>query len=103
MVAITGLLFSLFYSLTALATIAYYRRRVMARPMDALLLGILPLAAAVFVAWIIVKSLMNAPGPQRWSMLGIVLAGVAAMFVAQFVLRSPFFQVRREAEAAGQA
>ena len=74
MVAITGLLFSLFYILTALATIAYFRRRIMAKPVDSIMLGILPLAAAVFLAWIIIKSLMNAPGSQRWSMLGIVLA-----------------------------
>ena len=33
---------------------------------------------------------------QRWSMLGIVLAGLVLMFVARFVLRSPFFQIRRE-------
>jgi amino acid transporter len=95
-VAITGLLFSLFYILTALATMAYYRRRLLANPKDGVLLGILPLAAAVFLAWIIVKSLMQAPGSQRWSMLGIVLAGVVLMFVARFALRSPFFQIRRE-------
>src|SRR5208283_1733749 len=95
-VAITGLLFSLFYILTALATMAYYRRRLLARPKDGVLLGILPLAAAGFLAWIIVKSLMNAPPSQRWSMLGIVLAGLVLMFVARFVLRSPFFQIRRE-------
>jgi len=102
-VAITGLLFSLFYILTALATIAYYRRRIMARPADGIMLGILPLAAAVFLAWIIVKSLMNAPGSQRWSMLGIVLAGVVLMFVARFVLKSSFFQIRREEAAASEA
>jgi amino acid transporter len=102
-VAITGLLFSLFYILTALATIAYYRRRIMAKPVDSIMLGILPLAAAVFLAWIIIKSLMNAPGSQRWSMLGIVLAGVVLMFVARFVLKSSFFQIRREEASASEA
>jgi amino acid transporter len=102
-VAITGLLFSLFYILTALATIAYFRRRIMARPVDSIMLGILPLAAAVFLALIIIRSLMNAPGSQRWSMLGIVLAGVVLMFVARFVLKSPFFQIRREEAAASEA
>ena len=101
-VAITGLLFSLFYILTALATIAYYRRRIMAKPVDSIMLGILPLAASVFLAWIIIKSLMNAPGSQRWSMLGIVLAGVVLMFVARFVLKSSFFQIRREEVSASE-
>ncbi|MDQ2805011.1 MAG: APC family permease, partial [Pseudomonadota bacterium] len=102
-VAITGLLFSLFYILTALATIAYYRRRLTAKPADGIMLGILPLAAAIFLAWIIIKSLLNAPGAQRWSMLGIVLAGVVLMFVARFVLKSSFFQIRREEASARDA
>ncbi len=39
---------------------------------------------------------MEAPASQRWSMLGIVLAGVVLMFVARFVLRSDFFSIRPE-------
>ena len=99
-VAITGLLFSLFYILTALATIAYYRRRILARPVDGVMRGVLPLAAAGFLGWIILKSLLGETAPERWSMLGIVLAGVVLMFVARFVLRSSFFQIRREAGEA---
>src|SRR6202020_2684090 len=94
-VAITGLLFSVFYILTALATIVYYRRRL-ANPKDAVMLGILPIASAGFLAWIVVKSLQEAPASQRWSMLGIVLAGLVLMFVARFVLRSDFFSIARE-------
>ncbi len=41
-VAVTGLLFAIFYILTALATIVYYRRRVFTSAWDALVLGILP-------------------------------------------------------------
>ena len=40
--------------------------------------------------------LVGRSGSQRWSMLGIVLAGLVLMFVARFVLPSPFFQIRRE-------
>jgi amino acid transporter len=94
----TGLLFSAFYILTALATIAYYRRRIMARPWDLVWLGVLPLAAAGFLGWVIVKSMLQAPASQNWSILGIVLVGVALMFVARFGLRSPFFGIRRESE-----
>jgi hypothetical protein len=45
-VSLAGLLAAAFYILTALATVAYYRRRILSSPWDALLAGILPLAAA---------------------------------------------------------
>ena len=95
-VNITALLFAIFYILTAMATIVYYRRRVVANAKDGLLLGVLPGAAAVFLVWVTVKSLQEAPASQRWSVLGIVLAGVVLMFVAKFVLRSDFFDTRLE-------
>ena len=64
-VNVTGLLFAAFYILTALAAIVYYRRRVFTSAWDALILGILPLAAAGFLAWIVAKSLQSAPASQR--------------------------------------
>jgi amino acid transporter len=92
----TGILFSAFYILTALATIAYYRRRIIARPADLIWLGVLPLGAAGFLGWIIVKSMLQAPANQNWSIFGIVVVGIVLMFVARFGLRSPFFAIRRE-------
>jgi hypothetical protein len=74
----------------------YYRRRVFGNAGDAVLVGILPLAALGFLTWIVVRSLQAAPASQRWSVIGIVAAGVVLMFVARFVLRSPFFQLPRE-------
>jgi amino acid transporter len=97
----TGLLYSAFYILTALATIVYYRRRIMARPRDLASLGILPLAAAGFLGWIIVKSMLQAPANQNWAILGIVLVGLIVMLVARFWLRSEFWGLRRESD--GQA
>jgi amino acid transporter len=93
---VTGLLFASFYILTALAAIVYYRRRVFSSLWDALLVGILPLLASGFLVWIMVKSLQVAPASQNWSLIGIVAAGLVLMFVARFVLRSPFFQFPRE-------
>ena len=95
----TGLLFALFYILTALAAIVYYRRRVFSNAWDAVLVGILPLGAAGFLGWVVVKSLQNAPSSERWALFGIFAAGVIMMFVARFVLRSPFFQIPRESAA----
>src|SRR6201995_198316 len=68
-VAITGLLFSVFYILPALATIVYYRRRLLASPKDGLMLGLLPIAPALFLAWVVVKSVQEAPSSQRYSLL----------------------------------
>ena len=93
---VTGLLFSIFYILTALAMIVYYRRRVTRSLWDALILGLLPLGAAGFLGWVVVKSLLAAPAQQVWSLAGILLAGLVLLAVARVVLHSAFFHVRRE-------
>src|SRR5580693_107717 len=100
-VNLTGLLFAIFYVLTALAAIVYYRRRVFSNVRDAVVLGVLPLASAGFLVWMVEKSLSTAPAAENFSMLGIVLLGLLLMLVARFWLRSPFFQVRRESDAGG--
>ena len=69
---------------------------MLANPKDTVLLGVLPLGSAVFLVWIVVKSLIQAPASQRWSMLGIVLAGVVLMFGYQ-----GFLGKARRAFAAG--
>jgi hypothetical protein len=98
-IAVTGLLFSIFYILTALATMVYYRRRVFSSAWDALILGLLPLGAAAFLGWILAKSLQGAPAPWIWSLVGIVAAGVLLMFSARFILQSPFFRMQRESDS----
>ncbi len=98
---VTGLLFSIFYILTALAAIAYYRRRILSGAVDFVSVGLLPLGAAGFLGWIFVKSLGEAPWSQRWSLIGIVIAGLVVVFSARFVLRSSFFQLPRENERIG--
>jgi amino acid transporter len=102
-VAVTGLLFAIFYILTALASLVYYRRRVFSGAWDALILGILPLGAAGFLVWMVAKSLQAAPSPQVWSLVAIVAAGLVLMLVARFVLRSPFFQTQRESDPGSVA
>ena len=95
---VTGLLFSIFYILTALAAVAYYRRRILSGAVDFVSVGLLPLGAAGFLGWIFVKSLGEAPWSQRWSLIGIIIAGLVVVFSARFILRSSFFQLRRESE-----
>jgi amino acid transporter len=97
-VDLTGLLFAIFYVLTALAAIVYYRRRVFSNAWDALVLGVLPLASAGFLVWMVEKSMSAAPAAQNFSMLGIVVVGLLLMLVARFVLKSWFFQIPRESD-----
>jgi amino acid transporter len=93
---VSGLLFAAYYILTGLAAIAYFRRRIVSNLSDTILVGILPIAAAGFLGWIVVRSLQTAPWSQRWAVIGIVGFGVILMLVARFVMRSQFFQVPRE-------
>ncbi len=95
---VSGLLFAVFYILTALATIAYYRRRVLTSAWNALVLGVLPITAAGFLAWIVAESVRNAPAAELWSLAGVIAIGLAAMAFARFVLRPAFFHIRRESD-----
>jgi amino acid transporter len=96
LVNVTGLLFATFYMLTALAAVTYYRRRILSNAWDLLLVGVLPIAAAGFLGWVVVKSVQAEPTSQKWALVAIIGSGVALMFVARFVLRSPFFHLPRE-------
>ncbi len=97
-VSVTGLLFAGFYTFTALAAVVYYRRRIFSNAWDALLVGVLPLASAVFLAWVVVKSLQTAPASEKWSLVGIIGAGLVLMLVARFILRSAFFRIPLESD-----
>jgi amino acid transporter len=95
-VSVTGLLFAAFYLCTALAAVVYYRRRVFSNAWDALVVGVLPLGSAVFLGWVMVKSLQTAPGSEKWSVIGILAVGLVLLLVARFSLCSPFFQIPLE-------
>jgi amino acid transporter len=95
----TGLLFAIFYILTALATIVYYRRRVLSGVWDFIILGVLPLGAAGFLGWMFEQTLQTQlTWATRWSLIGIVALGLILMLCARVVLRSPFFSIPRESE-----
>jgi amino acid transporter len=102
-VYMTGVLFAIFYILTAIACVVYYRRRVVSGAWNAITLGLLPLAAAVFLGYMVVKSVASSPLAQRWSLLGVVVAGLLLMLVAKFVLKSPFFSIQRESDSGAPA
>jgi amino acid transporter len=99
----TGLLFALFYIMTAAASLVYYRRRIFSTVWNSIGLGVLPLAAAVFLIWMTIKSSMSAPAGQNWSLLGILVAGLVLMVAARVFLKSPFFSIRRESDPGSAA
>jgi amino acid transporter len=101
LIDVTGLLYAAFYILTALAAMVYYRQRIFSHIWDAMFVGVLPLGAAGFLGWMLVKSLMSTPLTQIWSLAGILATGLVLMFVARFYLQSPFFQIARESAGAG--
>jgi amino acid transporter len=97
-IAVTALLYAAFYILTALAAIAYYWRRIFSNALDTVIIGVLPLGAAGFLGWIMVKSLQAAPASQIWTLVGIIGVGMALMIAARLILRPQFFHLRRETE-----
>jgi amino acid transporter len=97
-IAVVGFMFSIFYIMTALAAMVYYRRRILRNVSDFITIGLLPLAAAGFLGWVLVKSIMGAGAALNWSLVAIVAIGVVLMIIARFGFKSPFFQIRRESE-----
>jgi amino acid transporter len=95
---VTGILYAAFYVLTALATMVYFRRRVISNFWSALMLGILPLGAAAFLVWLLVKSVISASDIEDWTMLVVLVVGLILLFIARFGLRSSFFSLTRESD-----
>ncbi len=97
-IAVSALLYTVFYIFTAVTAVVYYRRRIFSTALDAVILGVLPVAAAGFLGWVVVKTLLAAPSAQIWSLIGIVGLGVILIPVVRFVLRPQYFHLRPETE-----
>jgi amino acid transporter len=102
-ISVTSDLAISYYALTTLATVVYYRRRIMTGVGEGLTLGILPLGAIAFLVWVLYKQLTSASAAENWALSGIVGAGVLMMLAARFILRSPFFQVPLESDQPGRS
>ena len=65
--------------------------------MDMVILGILPLAAAGLLVWVL-SSRCWPRRRLRWSLVAIVAVGLLLLLSARFILRSPFFRIPRESD-----
>ena len=93
--------FTFFFIFTALATTWYYRRLLRRSVLDALLVGVFPLAAAGVLSWVLEQSVTTLAPPTPWILLGLTMAGVVLMVVSRVVLRAPFFWARHSAWTPG--
>ena len=104
LVAGTGILFTSYYILTGVAMIAYYRRRIFGSPVGAFVNGLLPLAASVFLGWIIWKTMAANAANINWTIVGIVSVGILLMAVVRLTPRGAiYFATRREVADASDA
>ncbi len=68
--------------------------------MRSVVLGIFPLGAVGFLAWVLARTLSTAPPAQLWSLIGVIGAGVMVMVAVRIILRPGFFSLPREADAS---
>jgi amino acid transporter len=98
----SGVLYSIFYAVTGLAAAWYYRRLIGQSVKNAIMLGLMPLAGAGLLIWVTVKGTQALTHAERYSLLGVGVAGVIMMIIAARLYRAPIFkaavETAREAE-----
>jgi amino acid transporter len=95
-VGVSGLLFTIFYVMTGLAMMVYYRSRITASVVDFLTLGLLPTASIVLLGWVFAKTIIQVPLGEVYTVYSVVGTGIVAMILVR-VLRNPaFFHLQRE-------
>ena len=87
--------FTVFYIFTALATTWYYRRLLRRSLADLALVGVFPLVRRRRAGLGAGKSIPALGPSARWTVAGVAILGVVLMGVSAWVLRSPFFKIRR--------
>jgi amino acid transporter len=93
-IATTGVLYGTFYAISAVTGTWYFRSQMRGGAGNVLLVAVLPLAAAAFLAWIIVKSVADFTQTENLTLLGIIASGVVMLVIAE-KKRSPYFQLSR--------
>lgn len=92
-VSTLGLMAAIFYLLTAVAAIWAHRHVVVSNPKDFVLGALLPGIGALFMAFVVVASIVGGSlDPiQLWVGVGLVLFGFVLSVISKAVGRSPFY------------
>ena len=93
-VATTGVLYGGFYAISAVTSTWYFRSQLRDGLANLMLVGVLPLAAAGFLGWIIVKSVAGFTRGENLALAGVIVSGLVMLTVAQ-LNDSPFFKITR--------
>jgi amino acid transporter len=95
-VGVSGLLFSIFYVMTGLAMMVYYRSRITASVLDFLTLGLLPIASIALLCWVFVKTITQVPTGEVYTVCGVVGSGIVVMVLMRLIRNPAFFHLERE-------
>jgi amino acid transporter len=93
-VATTGVLYGGFYAISAVTNTWYFRSQLRDGFANLMLVGILPLAAAGFLVWIIVKSVAAFTRGENLTLVGVIVSGLVMLAVAH-AKDSPFLKIAR--------
>lgn len=96
-ITVSGLLFSLYYAITALAATWYYRRFVTRSLKDAVILGAMPLSGAGLLLWVAYKGAIGLSGTEAYILGGLGIAAVIMTAIAATIYKSPIFKIKTEA------
>lgn len=92
-VATTGVLYGAFYAIVAITNTWYYRAQLRSAG-NLIMVGLLPLAAAGFLIWVIIRSVADFSLGNKLVLVGVLACGIAAIIYAQVARRSAFFKLR---------
>ena len=98
-VSVDGLLFALYYALTGIATMVYYRKLAVRGTWSFVQLAIFPLAASAFLVYIIYRSVATLGGWSGKNLVSLyVMLGIGAviMLYVRFRGASDYFSMPRE-------
>jgi amino acid transporter len=95
-VGVSGLLFTIFYVMTGLAMMVYYRTRIFAGVVDFLTIGLLPAASIVLLGWVFAKTITQVPVGEVYTVLGVLGTGIVVMILERALRNPEFFRLPRE-------
>jgi len=105
LVAVTstaGYLYAVLYIIVALVCVWYYRRTLGDSTSQLFYAGILPMAGAIFLIYIVAAGLISAPANIQIPTVIFILIGIPAALIDRAVSKSDFWTIKPIAAAPGE-